>query len=307
LPLEGLAPNCRRAGPESQQIAVSDARVSDAAFAVSCFAPFADKILVDIGRDIYIVGSGGGFPVPLLQSAEWEGTPAPSPDGLRFAYYYNNHVGTCGLGVADADGKGARRLTTTCDYQPSWSPDGTKLAIVRYGEDENGSGDSDIWVMNADGTDARNVTNTPGLYEEHPSWSPDGASLVFEGNNVGGGLYVMRADGSGRHQITTVSSDEEAVWSPAGNRIVFARHLSVANTRAIYTMAPDGTTVARVTQLSQDTYFDSSPTWSPDGARLAFVRYLGSSYDLFSIAANGTDERRLTNGRVVHDATWSHD
>ncbi len=60
------------------------------------------------------------------------------------------------------------------DFEPVWSPDGTKIAWVRFPDDTCNCGPADVWVMNADGSDRHNLTND-GADISHPSWSPDGA------------------------------------------------------------------------------------------------------------------------------------
>lgn len=86
-----------------------------------------------------------------------------------------------------------RRLTTTGDYgDASYSPDGRKIA---YARSVDGAW-SDLWVMNADGTNRVRLTNTPGVQERNPHWSPDGTQLVFEyltEKLINPGMAVMRA------------------------------------------------------------------------------------------------------------------
>ncbi|HJP66064.1 MAG TPA: hypothetical protein VKA30_07160, partial [Actinomycetota bacterium] len=60
------------------------------------------------------------------------------------------------------------------DFFPAWSPDGRFLAF-----ESSSSTDDDIWVMNATGTGAHNVSNTDGVADRGPAWSPDGARIAF--------------------------------------------------------------------------------------------------------------------------------
>ncbi len=62
-------------------------------------------------------------------------------------------------------------------YDPTWSPDGGRIAFV---SEESGS--KDIWVISADGSNARNLTPNSKRAEGHPSWSPDGSRIVFCSN-----------------------------------------------------------------------------------------------------------------------------
>ena len=87
---------------------------------------------------------------------------------------------------------------------PSWSPDGKKIV---YADDRNivdGSVNWEIYVMNADGTDQINLTNSPratGDFE--PSWSPDGSKITFASYRDGNWeIYVMNADGTNQTRLT---------------------------------------------------------------------------------------------------------
>ena len=69
---------------------------------------------------------------------------------------------------------------------PSWSPDGTRIAFSRH---------SEIWVMNADGTNQTKLLDS----DQCPRWSPDGTKIAFEGN---GDIWVMNADGTNQRKLT---------------------------------------------------------------------------------------------------------
>jgi Tol biopolymer transport system component len=104
------------------------------------------------------------------------------------------------LHLVDPDGSNLTQLTFSfggawqVNVEPSWSPDGTKLAL------ESGTGfDHDIYVMNADGSDRTNVTNDSSSDDEDPVWSPDGAQLAYEGTD---GIYIVNVDGTGKHRLT---------------------------------------------------------------------------------------------------------
>ena len=139
---------------------------------------------------------------------------APTPSG-QIAF-----VGPGGqLQLMNADGSNVRTLTVGRGSDPAWSPDGAKLAFA---------GDSGIFLMNADGTGAVQLT-TGGM---EPSWSPDGSRIAFvmlqwdsTGNDPG--LYpriaVVNTDGSGFARLSDGPYDDSPAWSPDGTRIAFVR------------------------------------------------------------------------------------
>jgi len=99
-----------------------------------------------------------------------------------------------------------RRLRRGPDYwEPSWSPDGTRLTF------SSGLGSGGVFVANRDGSGLRRLT--PKRMEAHdPAWSPTGEWISFSGSN---GLYVVRPDGSGlRHVRRTEPGDQSSDWLP---------------------------------------------------------------------------------------------
>jgi hypothetical protein len=100
---------------------------------------------------------------------------------------------------------------------PAWSPDGRKIAFV-----SDRDGNSEIYVIHADGSEQRNLTRQPAS-DSHPSWSPDGRKLAFVSRRDGNAeIYVMNADGSELRNVTRTPSDDlDPAWSPNGRAIAF--------------------------------------------------------------------------------------
>jgi TolB protein len=119
--------------------------------------------------EIYIMDADGRNPRNLTNHQAWENAPSGSPDGQKIAFVSNRE---------------------------SWFPDGQKIAFV-----SNRDGNVEIYVMNADGSHPRNLTNHPA-WDEHPSWSPDGQQIAFVSNRDGNvEIYVMDADGWERRNL----------------------------------------------------------------------------------------------------------
>jgi len=122
--------------------------------------------------------------------------PAWSQDGRRIAFTRNEDAGEFmthtddDVFVMDADGDGLQQLTPErhgqSSGQPSWSPDGRQIAYVHGASVDSGvpSRFGGLFVMNADGTDVRRLTQ--GRADTDPAWSPDGREIVFtRGVNLG--------------------------------------------------------------------------------------------------------------------------
>ena len=109
------------------------------------------------------------------------------------------------------------------DSGTSWSHDGTKIAFISERD-----GNSEIYVMNANGTNQTNISNNISnndTWLDTPSWSPDGTKIVFESKHVDYldyEIYVMNADGTNQTNISNNDAfDYSPSWSPDGTKIAF--------------------------------------------------------------------------------------
>ena len=171
------------------------------------------------------------------------------------------------LEVVRADGT----IRTALIHQaagPAWSPGGARLAYER-----SWAGSSlNIYSALADGSDTVNLSQHFSTNTE-PAWSPDGSRIAFWSNRVlGGGIFVMNADGSNVQQLVgaeaigwDVYSPSHPTWSPDGARLAFGRACN------IHVINADGTGRQAVTDTTGGLGCNYSPAWSPDGQQLAFV------------------------------------
>ncbi|HEY9517707.1 MAG TPA: hypothetical protein VIQ98_00515 [Gemmatimonadales bacterium] len=189
--------------------------------------------------------------------------PAWSPDGSKIAFVRN--VGPpffTEIFVMKTDGTGAVNITNVPDFAftPDWSPDGSRIAYttdrdfdINFTELAN-----EIYVLNADGTLPRNITNHDTAEDGHPAWSPDGSRIAFHTNRNGSfEIYVMNADGSNPVNLTNhAASDFNPAWSPDGSKIAFETNRD--GNSEIYIMNADGTGLVRVTNHPAT---DAFPAW----------------------------------------------
>jgi TolB protein len=134
-----------------------------------------------------------------------------SPDQKLIAFARSDSARQLQVWVMNADGSGERQLTRfTADegspQWPSWSPDGTQLAIQsgKYNRNAPAENTAHIWLINVkSGAGTRlNPHSTPYL-DETPSWFPDGKRIAFQSNRSGRmEVWVMNADGTGAVQVT---------------------------------------------------------------------------------------------------------
>ena len=161
---------------------------------------------------------------------------------------------------------------TRCD----WSAKGNAIAFT------NGvNAGQDIYVIDADGTGLRRLTNAAGA-DANPAFSPKGDLIAFESNRDGTPeIYVMKADGSGvPERLTNFTAEPtpsnvnvtKPTWSPAGDRIAFHRRVGAQGVRGhveVYTMNADGTNATQITFTPSPGFsgFPSWGKWSADSGR----------------------------------------
>jgi TolB protein len=270
------------------------------------------------------------FPVPMV-IADWDDVrdraEAHRPDRAtrlpsRRAVAIAAMIVVAGLLVAPALAIGDHILeliygkSTPGDVQtPAWSPDGRKLAFVSRRD-----GNSEIYVMNADGSGLRNVTRAPSN-DLDPAWSPDGRAIAFVrqiqkkcapnssdtpcngvwraiGHYYETYLYVVHGDGSGLRRLPTQGANPS--WSADGKTIRLGRYLVHA----------DG---SGQTELPRKVPFAGA--WSPDGKRIAFAVIDTSPGDrtddakagLWVVNADGSNPRQLARYAAGNNPAWSPD
>src|SRR5918996_2195251 len=191
------------------------------------WSPDGGKIVyaTDAGRRpplrLYVVNADGSGQRRLTGNRRQDySDPQWSPDGSSIAFAILKPAETqrgfdSSIAVVDADdGGNLRRLTRRGgpdELNPNWSPNGSEIAFERNRLFDVRQ--SDIWLMNADGSGKRRITATR-VYETNPVFSPDGARIAFTGDRdnrrlskerLGRGfdLYTMALDGSGIVRVTT--------------------------------------------------------------------------------------------------------
>ncbi len=154
-------------------------------------------------------------------------------------------------------------------------------------------GNWEIYVMNADGSDQRNVTNNPS-FDSHPSWAEDGSRIVFFSDRDGDReIYAMDPDGSNVIQLTdNAGIDHMPALSPDGSRIAF---VSDRDDRSnLWVMNADGSEPRNLTPKQVNTRW---PSWSPDGRLIAYEH----NSAIYAVGAEDGVQDRLVRNRTDID------
>ena len=184
-------------------------------------------------------------------------------------------------------------------------------------QSDRGGEDFDIWTMDPGGGNLVNLTAKSKADDLTPNWRADGRRIAFVSNRVTATnpegdyeIFVMKADGSHKRQITFNALDEEdPAWSPDGTRIVFTRDLDPIEDEFdsdLFTMNADGTDQRNLT--SSPGILDNDPNWSADGKKIAFLSNRGGDPDVYTMRPNGSSVRQLTfNDADEFRPNWSPD
>lgn len=206
------------------------------------------------------------------------------------------------LNLADGSVERLHPLAQTTEFEPAFSPDGRYCAFVQS------QGNLKLNLVIRD----RNKANSDVSYSpeggfagvRRPTLAPNGSRVAFafpvEGGQAIASLNLQCQD---FQFLTRGGINAGPAFAPDGRQIAFAS--SRGGSFDIYVMAPDGSSVRRLTQGLR---MNIRPTWAPDGRRIAFTSSRDGNYQIYVMQADGTGQRRVTTSTERDDyPTWHPD
>lgn len=200
------------------------------------------------------------------------------------------------------------------ERQAAFSPDGSKIAFVWSGPNED---NADIYVKPLDGGDQDLFRLTTDPAEDvSPVWSPDGRRIAFLRTGKTDTAVFVSPSGGGAHGIVTevyptrVEAEGRHIdWSPDGEWLALADRRSAGEPFRIFLVRADTGEKRPLTEPPPGVIGDSGPAFSPDGKWISFLRSPSSGItELYVRPLEGGEERRITHdGRAIISQTWAPD
>ncbi|OJH50094.1 hypothetical protein EFE41_00575 [Methanohalophilus portucalensis FDF-1] len=247
-----------------------------------------------------------------------------SPEG-DLLLYISNLTGNYELWTMHPDGSGKKKLTEGVflenyllglrGWEADWGPDGSKIVYVSASsengdiwdmvEKEDGTKqrmlnksnickDSDIWIINSDGSENIRLTDSNGPYLE-PQWQPEGNIIAYVSNNPETeGIWIMESDGSEKSRIFEGKAYDIA-WSPEGDEIAYVK-TNNNHTTSLWVMNADGSNQRKITNDSGYYKAHSFPVWSPDADKIVFNYGDIGEYGIWITDHKGNEKLQIGRG-----------
>jgi len=284
---------------------------------------FADEIILRLGggingiaeTQIYYVSSRSGHkeiwgmdydganqhPITTLGSIAL--SPHVSPDGSRLAFSSFTGSGwEIRMFSFDLNRLVSFPRFAGTNLSPAWSPDGVKVAFS-----SSRSGDPEIYVIDQSGGNLHRITDSKGP-DVSPVWNrKTGSQIAWVSGRTGlPRIYLMESDGTNVQQMTDQGYAVSPAWSPNGQFLAFSwmRHYGpgAPGSEDIYIM---DVVSKQWVQLTHDGGRNDFPSWSPDGRHIVFQSNRSGSLQIWSMLADGTNQKQLTTSSSNSEPDWS--
>jgi TolB protein len=254
-------------------------------------------------KEIWGMDYDGANQHPITTLGSIALSPHVSPDGSRLAFSAFTGSGwEIRMFSFDLNRLVSFPRFAGTNLSPAWSPDGGRIAFS-----SSRSGDPEIYVVDQSGGNLRRITNSKGP-DVSPVWNrKTGSEIAWVSGRTGlPQIYMMEADGTNIQQLTNEGYAVSPTWSPNGQFLVFSwmRHYGPGAPGAedIYIM---DIVSKQWVQLTHDGGRNDFPSWSPDGRHIVFQSTRSGSLQIWTMLANGSDQKQLTTSSTNSEPDWS--
>lgn len=254
-------------------------------------------------KEIWQMDYDGANQKQLTQVSTMALSPHVSPDGSRVAFSaVSNAEWQIMMYSLELNRQVSFPRYQGANLSPAWSSDGKLLAFS-----SSRSGDAEIYTVDVTGGDLRRLTNSKGP-DVSPTWNPKtNAQIAWVSGRTGlPQIYAMSSDGTNVQRMTEQGYAVSPSWSPNGQFLAFAwiRNYGPGAPGAsdIYVM---DVASKQWIQLTHDGGRNDFPSWSPDGRHIAFQSNRSGRTQIWSMLADGTQARQLTNAGENTQPNWS--